>query len=31
VLRAAGEAETTQENIQDWLMLNERDWIVGFE
>jgi hypothetical protein len=25
VLRAAGETETTQENIQDWLELDERD------
>jgi hypothetical protein len=25
VLRAAGEAETTQENIQDWLQLDEGD------
>jgi hypothetical protein len=25
VLRAAGEAETTQENIQDWLELDEGD------
>jgi hypothetical protein len=29
VLRAAGEAETTQENIQDWLQLDERDF--GFQ
>jgi hypothetical protein len=25
VLRAAGETETTQENIQDWLELDEGD------
>jgi hypothetical protein len=25
VLRAAGETETTQENIQDWLQLDEGD------
>jgi hypothetical protein len=25
VLRAAGETETTQENIQDWLELDEAD------
>jgi hypothetical protein len=25
VLRAAGETETTHENIQDWLELDERD------
>jgi hypothetical protein len=25
VLRAAGETETTQENIQDWLQLDEED------
>jgi hypothetical protein len=25
VLRAAGEIETTQEDIQDWLQLNEGD------
>jgi hypothetical protein len=25
VLRAAGETETTQENIEDWLELNEVD------
>jgi hypothetical protein len=25
VLRAAGETETTQENIQDWLALDEGD------
>jgi hypothetical protein len=25
VFRAAGETETTQENIQDWLELNEGD------
>jgi hypothetical protein len=25
VLRAAGEAETSQENIQDWLQLDEGD------
>jgi hypothetical protein len=25
VLKAAGETETTQENIQDWLELDERD------
>jgi hypothetical protein len=25
VLRAAGETETTQENIQDWLELDEED------
>jgi hypothetical protein len=24
-LRAAGETETTQENIQDWLELNKED------
>jgi hypothetical protein len=24
-LRAAGETETTQENIKDWLQLHERD------
>jgi hypothetical protein len=29
VLRAAGEAETTQENIQDWLELDEGD--PGFQ
>jgi uncharacterized protein YehS (DUF1456 family) len=29
VLRAAGETETTQENIQDWLQLDERD--SGFQ
>jgi hypothetical protein len=29
VLRAAGETETTQENIQDWLELDERD--PGFQ
>jgi hypothetical protein len=29
VLRAAGENETTQENIQDWLELGERD--PGFQ
>jgi hypothetical protein len=29
VLRAAGEAETTQENIHDWLQLNTN--IPGFE
>jgi hypothetical protein len=29
VLRAAGETETTQENIQDWLELNEGD--PGFQ
>jgi hypothetical protein len=25
VLRAAGETETTQQNIQDWLQLDERE------
>jgi hypothetical protein len=25
VMRAAGETETTQENIQDWLQLDEGD------
>jgi hypothetical protein len=25
VLKAAGETETTQENIQDWLQLDEED------
>jgi hypothetical protein len=25
VVRAAGETETTQENIQDWLQLDEGD------
>jgi hypothetical protein len=25
VLRAAGETETTQQNIQDWLQLDEED------
>jgi hypothetical protein len=29
VLRAAGETETTQENIQDWLLLDEAD--PGFQ
>jgi hypothetical protein len=29
VLRAAGEAETTQENIQDWFELDEGD--PGFQ
>jgi hypothetical protein len=29
VLRAAGETETTQENIQDWLQLDEGD--PGFQ
>jgi hypothetical protein len=29
VLRAAGETETTQENIQDWLQLDERN--LGFQ
>jgi hypothetical protein len=29
VLRAAGETETTQENIQDWLELDEGD--TGFQ
>jgi hypothetical protein len=29
VLRAAGETETTQENIQDWLQLDEGD--TGFQ
>jgi hypothetical protein len=29
VLRAAGETETTQENIQDWLHLTEGD--LGFQ
>jgi hypothetical protein len=29
VLRAAGEAETTQENIQDWIELDEAD--PGFQ
>jgi hypothetical protein len=29
VLRAAGETETTQENIQDWLDLDEED--PGFQ
>jgi hypothetical protein len=29
VLRAAGETESTQENIQDWLQLHERD--PGFQ
>jgi hypothetical protein len=29
VLRAAGETETTQENIQDWLELDGRD--PGFQ
>jgi hypothetical protein len=28
-LRAAGETETTQENIQDWLQLDEED--PGFQ
>jgi hypothetical protein len=27
-MRAAGETETTQENIQDWLQLDEKD--LGF-
>jgi hypothetical protein len=31
VLKAAGETETMQENIQDWLVLDEGDWIEGFE
>jgi hypothetical protein len=30
VLRAAGESETTQENIRDWLGLDERDPGVQF-
>jgi uncharacterized protein YehS (DUF1456 family) len=29
VLRAAGETETTQENIRDWLKVDERD--PGFQ
>jgi hypothetical protein len=29
VFRAAGETETTQENIQDWLQLDEED--PGFQ
>jgi hypothetical protein len=29
MLRAAGETETTQENIQDWLQLDEGD--PGFQ
>jgi uncharacterized protein YehS (DUF1456 family) len=29
VLRAAGETETTEENIQDWLQLDEGD--TGFQ
>jgi hypothetical protein len=29
VLRAAGETETTQENIQDWLQLDKED--PGFQ
>jgi hypothetical protein len=29
VLRAAGDTETTQENIQDWLQLDEGD--PGFQ
>jgi uncharacterized protein YehS (DUF1456 family) len=29
VLRAAGETEITQENIQDWLQLDEGD--TGFQ
>jgi uncharacterized protein YehS (DUF1456 family) len=29
VLRAAGETETTRENIQDWLQLDEID--LGFQ
>jgi hypothetical protein len=29
VLRAAGETETTRENIQDWLQLGEGD--TGFQ
>jgi hypothetical protein len=29
VLRAAGETETTQQNIQDWLQLDEGD--PGFQ
>jgi hypothetical protein len=29
VLRAAGETETTQDNIQDWLQLDEGD--PGFQ
>jgi hypothetical protein len=29
VLRAAGQTETTQENIQDWLELDEED--LGFQ
>jgi hypothetical protein len=29
VLRAAGKTETTQENIQDWLELDEGD--TGFQ
>jgi hypothetical protein len=29
VLRAAGETDTTQENIQDWLELDEGD--TGFQ
>jgi hypothetical protein len=29
VLRAAGETETTKENIQDWLELDEGD--LGFQ
>jgi hypothetical protein len=33
VLRAAGETETTQENIQDWLKLAEENpgfWLLVF-
>jgi hypothetical protein len=29
VLRAAGEVETTQENIQNWLELRRRPWILA--
>jgi hypothetical protein len=30
VLRAAGETETTQQNIQDWLQLDEGDLDFSF-
>jgi hypothetical protein len=30
VLRAAGETETTQENIQDWLQLDEETLDFSF-
>jgi hypothetical protein len=31
VFRAAGEIETTEESIQDWLQLNEGPWISAFD